>query len=169
MLSTTDATNLVLFDAGIFIGALLSGDPRHTEVRPLVESARRGEMPACTTPSILSEVYGALTWEQAQPRHDPQEAAQAIRLLVELPSAIQVLDEGYDVAVLALELASAHDLRARRIHDARHAAAALIAGVHSVYTYDVEDWLVFEADALRICGPASTLLQVEDLIRPPSS
>lgn len=31
----------VLFDAGIFIGALLTGDPRHAEARPLVEAARR--------------------------------------------------------------------------------------------------------------------------------
>ena len=117
----------------------------------------------------MSEVFGALTWEQAQPRHDPQKAAEATQLLVEAPSAIQVLDEGYDVAVLTLELASAHDLRARRIHDARHAAAALVAGVHSVYTYDVGDWRVFEADALRICGPASTLLQLENQVRPPST
>jgi predicted nucleic acid-binding protein len=44
----------VLFDAGIFIGALLTGDPRHSEARPLVEAARRGDMPACTTTGILS-------------------------------------------------------------------------------------------------------------------
>jgi predicted nucleic acid-binding protein len=32
----------VLFDAGMFIGALLRGDPRHIEARQLVEAARRG-------------------------------------------------------------------------------------------------------------------------------
>lgn len=60
MPSTSDAGALALFDAGMFIGALLRGDPRHAEARPLVEAARRGEMQVCTTPSILSEVYGAL-------------------------------------------------------------------------------------------------------------
>jgi len=35
--------NQVLFDAGLFIGALLSGDVRHAEARPLVEAARQGE------------------------------------------------------------------------------------------------------------------------------
>lgn len=157
MPSTTDPGDPILFDAGIFIGALLKGDPRHAEARPLVEAARRGETQVCTTASILSEVYGALTWEKAQPRHDPAKAAEAVRLLVEPPSAIQVLDVGHDVALRALELAAAHGLRARRIHDARHAAAALDAGVHSVYTYDVDDWRAFEVDGLQIAGPSSTL------------
>lgn len=154
---STSSTDLTLFDAGMFIGALLRGDPRHTEARPLVEAARRGEMQVCTTPSILSEVYGALTWEKAQPRHDPEEAAEAVRLLVEPPSAIQVLDIGLDVALQALELAAVHNLTARRVHDARHASAAVLAGVRSVYTYDAEDWGAFEADGLKISGPTSVL------------
>src|SRR5438128_4214308 len=83
----------VLIDAGVFIGALLRGDPRYAEARPLVERARRGEFASCTTAGILSEVYGALTWEKAEPRHDPEVAAQAVRLLVEPPSAIAVLKE----------------------------------------------------------------------------
>lgn len=73
----------VLFDAGVFIGALLTGDSRHIEARPLVKAARRGDVLACTTTGILSEVYAALTWQQAQPPHDPKQAAEAVRLLVE--------------------------------------------------------------------------------------
>ncbi len=83
----------VLLDAGVFIGALLKGDPRHQEARLLVERARHGELTACTTAGILSEVYGALTWEKAQPRHSPAQAANAVRLLVEPPSALDVLQE----------------------------------------------------------------------------
>ena len=75
-------SNYLLFDAGVFIGALLRGDRRHQEARTLVESARRGDLPVCTTVSILSEVYAALTWEHAQPQHAPNEASQAVRLLV---------------------------------------------------------------------------------------
>ena len=160
MPSTDDTRDLVLLDAGLFIAALLRGDPRHPEARPLVESARRGEIKVCTTSSILCEVYGALPWEKTEPRHAPKEAAKAVRLLVESPSAIQVLGVGHEVALRALELASEHNLTARRVHDARHAAAALLAGVHSVYTYDPEDWQVFEADGLQINGPASTLAEV---------
>ncbi len=147
----------ILFDAGIFISAFLTGDARHTEARPLVEAARRGDLLACTTTGILSEVYAALTWQQAQPPHDPAQAAQAVRLLVDPPSMIRVLADGQDEASKMLELAAAHSLRARRVHDARHAAAALIAGVTSVYTYDVEDWRAFEVDGLSIAGPPSTL------------
>jgi len=157
MPSTTDTVDPTLFDAGVFIAALLKGDPRHAEARPLVEAARRGEIQVCTTASILSEVYGALTWEKTQPCHAPQEAAEAIRLLVEKPSAIQVLNVGLDVALRALELAAAHNLTARRIHDARHAATALLANVRSVYTYDAEDWEVFETDGLQIVGPTSVV------------
>lgn len=100
----------------------------------------RETVDACTTPSILSEVYAALTWERAEPRHDPREAAEAVRLLVVSPSAIRVLDESFDVALRALDLAVTHALTARRAHDARHAAAALTNGIPSVYTYDREDW-----------------------------
>lgn len=142
-----------LFDAGMFIGALLIGDPRHTEARPLVEAARRGELSACTTTGILSEVYAALTWQQALPPHSPEQAAQAVRLLVESPSKIRVLPDGAKEASRMLELAELHQLRARRVHDARHAAAALIAGVTSVFTYDAGDWSAFERDGLSIAGP----------------
>jgi predicted nucleic acid-binding protein len=151
---------LVLLDAGVFIGALLKGDSRHAEARPLVESARRGEFRSCTTVGILSEVYGALTWEKAAPQHNPADAAQAVRLLVEPPSAIVVLSGSLEVALKTLELAAKHRLTARRIHDARHAATALVAGVLSVYTYDADDWQAFASDGLHIVGPPSTVTRL---------
>jgi predicted nucleic acid-binding protein len=157
MPSTED--EYALFDAGIFIGALLAGDSRHAEARPLVEAARRGDMLACTTTGILSEVYAALTWQQAQPPHDPEQAAEAVRLLVEPPSAIMILPDSRETALRMLELAAKRKLRARRIHDARHAAAAIVAGITSVYTYDAEDWESFESDGLRIAGPTTVVLR----------
>lgn len=117
-------------------------------------------MPACTTTSILSEVYGALTWEHAVPRHAPAEAAEAVRLLVEPPSAIVVLMSGIAVALLTLTLAAKYQLTARRVHDARHAATALVAGITAVYTYDIEDWQVFEADGLYIVGLPTTMARI---------
>jgi predicted nucleic acid-binding protein len=78
-------TSRVLLDAGIFIGALLAGDARHAEARPLVEHARQGTLLACTTAGILSKVYGGLTWEKAEPRQELATAAEAVRLLVEPP------------------------------------------------------------------------------------
>jgi predicted nucleic acid-binding protein len=155
MPSTED--EYVLFDAGVFIGALLAGDSRHAEARPLVEAARRGDILACTTTGILSEVYAALTWQQAQPPHDPEQAAEAVRLLVESPSMTRVLPDSREAALRMLELSAKHRLRARRVHDARHAAAAIVAGITSVYTYDAEDWEAFESDGLRITGPTTTL------------
>ncbi len=58
-----------------------------------------------------------------------------------------------------LELAARHRLTGRRIHDARHAAAALVAGVTAVHTYDVHDRDDFVPDGLRIVGPPSTLVR----------
>jgi len=52
------------------------------------------------------------------------------------------------------------DLTARRIHDARHAAAALAAGVTTVYPYDVDDWKLFAGDGLSIAGPLSAITRV---------
>jgi len=147
----------VLFDAGLFIGALLKGDPRHQEAREIVDAARRGKFLACTTTSILSEVYAALTWVRAQPPHEPAEAANAVRLLVEPPSAIQVLEDGYETSLKMLEISEKYRLTARRVHDARHAATALINGVTSVYTYDVDDWMVFKPEGLKITGPPGVL------------
>jgi predicted nucleic acid-binding protein len=149
--------DLVFLDAGIFIGALLSGDPRHAEARPIVEAARRGEFAACTSVSVLAEVYGALTWVGAQPPQTPQIAGNAVRLLVVNPSAIRVLETTLDAGLKMLELATNHNLTARRVHDARHAATALVAGVRQVYTYDVEDWRVLESDGITIAGPPSVL------------
>ena len=37
-------TDMILFDAGVFIGALLAGDARHVEARSVVEAARYGEI-----------------------------------------------------------------------------------------------------------------------------
>ncbi len=150
----------VLFDAGVLIGALLTGDTRHAEARPLVEAARRGDILACTTTGILSEVYAALTWQQAEPPHDPEQAAEAVRLLVEPPSMIRILSDDQDVALRMLELAASQHLRARRVHDARHAAAAIVAGVRLVYTYDADDWESFEGYGLRIAGPVTTLARL---------
>ena len=147
----------ILFDAGLFIAALLSGDPRHTEAYPLVEAARRGTLIVCTTTGILSEVYAALTWETAMPPHSPERAAEAVRLLVEPPSAIQVLPTGAEVGLLMLDLAVAHKLTARRVHDARHAATALVVGVTLVYTYDETDWRVFAPNGIKVIGPESVM------------
>ena len=158
MPSTED--EYVLFDAGVFIGALLTGDSRHAEARPLVKAARRGDVLACTTTGILSEVYAALTWQQAQPPHDPEQAGEAVRLLVEPPSMIRILSDDQEVAIRMLKLAASHQLSARRVHDARHAAAAIVAGVKSVFTYDANDWESFEGDGLRIAGPHTTLARL---------
>jgi predicted nucleic acid-binding protein len=147
----------VFLDAGLFIAALLRDDPRHREARGIVEAARAGVVEACTDSSVLSEVYAALTWEQTRPRHSPDQAAYAVRLLVEAPSAITVLPDEHESALLALKIAASHGLTARRIHDARHAAVALVAGVRAVYTYDLHDWRVFAAEGMRITGPASVV------------
>ena len=79
-----EARQRVLLDAGVLIGALLKGDPRHLEARPLVERARRGELPCCTT-----------------------------------------------------------------------------AGIEQVFTYDVDDWRVFEPDGLTVVGPQSVLAHTQ--------
>ena len=74
-------------------------------------------------------MYAALTWAQARPPHSPQEAAEAVRLLVEEPSAIRILNTGVEAGFKMLELVVAHQLTARRTHDARHAARAYTSSV----------------------------------------
>jgi hypothetical protein len=60
-----------------------------------------------------------------------------------------------------LELAARYQLTGRRVHDARHAAAALVASVYEIFTYDLEDWQVFEPEGLRIVGPPSTVNRLQ--------
>ncbi|MFM7220925.1 MAG: type II toxin-antitoxin system VapC family toxin [Nodosilinea sp.] len=153
----SQSTDLIFLDAGIFIGALLKGDPRHPEAYPIVEKARQGELLTVTSVGVLSEVYAALTWIGAQPPQSPDVASQVVSLLVEAPSAIQVLETNLEAGLKMLELAATHRLTARRIHDARHAATAIIGGISRVYTYDVEDWQIFESDGIIITGPPSVL------------
>lgn len=73
---------------------------------------------------------------------------------------IRILADGPEVALEMLRLAAAHQLRARRVHDARHAAAAISAGIRSVFTYDADDWNSFASDRLNIAGPVSTLARL---------
>jgi predicted nucleic acid-binding protein len=150
-------TERVFLDAGLFIGALLADDPRHVEARGIVEAGRRGDLAACTSVGVLAEVYAALTWVGALPPHQPDEAADAVRALTAEPSRLAVLETGLPAGVLMLDLAERHRLTARRIHDARHAATALVAGVRRVYTYDRDDWQVFVSDGIEIVGPPSML------------
>ena len=147
----------ILLDAGVFIGALLRGDSRHNEARRIVDAARNGWMQGCLSVGILSEVYAALTWSGAQPPHSPQEAAQAVRALIEPPSGICVLSDGLEAALKTLELAELNNLTARRTHDARHAATAITAGIHQVCTYDVNDWITFEPSGISVIKPSNVL------------
>jgi len=147
----------VFLDAGVFIGAFLSGDPRHAESRPIVESVRNGRLPGCTSAGVLSEVFAGLTWHKACPQREPDEAAHAVWLLVEPPSDLMIIDCGRDAVERMLDLATAHGLRARDVHDARHAAAALAAGIRKVLTYDVKHWGQFASDGLVVAGPPSVI------------
>lgn len=157
MPSTSDPPAPMFFDAGLFIAAILKGDARHAEARGIVEAARSGEVSGVTSAGILSETFAALTCERAVPRHSPAEAARAIRLLIAPPSAIRVLPTDVRVALKAIELAAAHGLTSRRVHDARHAAVALVSDITQVCTYDINDWKAFDAQGLRIVGPPSVL------------
>ena len=147
----------VFIDAGVFIGALLMGDPRHTEALDIVNRARVGDLHGATTVGVLCEVYAALTWEQAQPRHSQEVAASAVLALIESPSQIRMLPETDQVLHRTLQLAMRNKLNARRIHDARHAGTALCHCISRVMTYDINDWKYFERDGLEIVGPASVL------------
>jgi predicted nucleic acid-binding protein len=150
----------VFLDAGLFIGAIATPDSRHAEAFPRVEDARLGLRIACTTTGILSEVYAALTWHKSTLPLTPQQAALAIRALIEPPSGIRVLPDGFSASLKTLELAENHCLTARRVHDTRHAATALVNGIFHVYTYDPGDWTAFENDGLSIAGLPSTLARV---------
>jgi len=94
--------------------------------------------------------------------YTPDEAARSIRDLIEPSSAIRVLSDGLEAALLHLEIASRLHLTARRIHDARHAATALQNRVTHVYTYDPDDWSDFLPDGIVIAGPPSTLARLSN-------
>src|SRR5690349_20101938 len=102
MLSMNPSDERVFLDAGVFIGAILTGDPHGAEAYPLVEAARRGDIRTCTSVGVLSEVYAALTWAGNPVPHTPAEAARSVRELIEPPSAIEVLSDGLEVGLLHL-------------------------------------------------------------------
>ncbi len=59
-----------------------------------------------------------------------------------------------------LEIAKELKLHARRIHDARHAATALVQGVCRVATYDQGDWARFAAQGMHAMTPAELALHL---------
>ena len=83
---------------------------------------------------------------------------RTVRLLVAAPSHLLMLETGLPAGLRMLDLAERYRLTARRIHDARYAATALLAGLYLVYTYDPDDWRVFAPDGLVIAGPPSVLV-----------
>jgi predicted nucleic acid-binding protein len=79
-MSETEASHspeYALFDAGVFIGALLKGDPRHAEARHLVEQARRGMVSACTTTGILRAYPKTYSVEQRTSEKPEGKACEA--------------------------------------------------------------------------------------------
>lgn len=152
--------NDVFIDAGLFIGALLMDDPRHAEAREIVEMARHGQLHAATTAGILCEVYAALTWERAQPQHSPDVAASTVMSIVQAPSQIKILPETSEILPKMMELARKHKLKARGIHDARHASTALVHNIQSVITYDTKDWKRFNSDGIHAIEPRSILAKM---------
>ena len=152
-----ELADTAFFDAEMFIGVLDVTDFRHSEAFPLVEDARLGRIAASTTTGIMSEFYGQLTWSQAKQPLTPQQAAFAVQALVKPPSMIQILPDSLAVTLKTMELAAIHNLTARRIHDARHAATALAVGVTTVYTCDTDDWKLFAGGGLTIVGPVSSM------------
>lgn len=42
--------------------------------------------------------------------------------------------------------------------------AGVFTGVTSVYTYDADDWKVFESGGLRIVGPPSTIARFSSVL-----
>lgn len=149
--------NKIFLDAGLIIGALVVEDPRHSESYPIIESARRGDIFACTSVGILSEVYAALTWSKAETPYSPAAASASIESLVAEPSKIEIINADRLAGLKTIELAAKHSLTARRTHDAKHAATAIVAGIGQVFTYDVDDWKVFESDGITISGPPSSI------------
>src|SRR5262244_779968 len=95
---------------------------------------------------------------RASPRSNRSSTSSAI--IDRISIGYCCLDRGFCGTLKTLELAAKNRLTARRVHGARHAAAALNAGIVSVYTYDAEDWTVFAADGLRIAGPPSTVAKL---------
>jgi predicted nucleic acid-binding protein len=81
-----------------------------------------------------------------------------VRLLAAAPSRLLILETALEAGFRMLDLAERYRLTARRIHDARHAATALMAGVRRVYTYDLDDWRVFAPEGIFIAGPPSALV-----------
>ena len=73
---------------------------------------------------------------------------------------IRILSDNQEVAIRMLKLAASHQLRARHVHDARHAAVAIVDGIKSVFTYDSNDWELFEGDGLSLAGPLTTLARL---------
>lgn len=109
----------------------------------VTHGGRSADRIAKRTVGILSEVYAALTWINANPPQAPEHAAIGVRLLIASPSAIRLRHTDWRAVDLMLDLAGKHRLTAHRVHDARHAATALAAGLTKVYTYDISDWQVF--------------------------
>ncbi|MFC2171797.1 type II toxin-antitoxin system VapC family toxin [Acidobacteriota bacterium] len=143
---------MILIDTNVIVYSLDADDHRNGICSERLEECRIGKMEGGVTGGILAELAASLTWTG---RTNPLSARQC-RTVIEnlMESNLLLFEESRNSLKLFLSLVSSHRLSGQQVHDAHHAAVALVSGCDEVLTFDQIHWQRFQKDGLRNIVPA---------------
>ena len=133
-----DPADMVFFDSNIFIYAEAREEEQHQEAKSLRDRALEGEIHACVSPQVLSEVFSSITYQGRKGAEQPLSPSKAAALLKKYYESedITLIYPGPQTIGLMLSFLEAHPVSGSRIHDLRIAATMLENGVTRIVTYD---------------------------------
>lgn len=132
-----------LIDTNVLLYAYDESSPYHNESLQLVERGRKGELPLCLTPQVLSEFYSLIT----NPRRTSNfYTAEEALIEIEKFYYSRNIPVIYFTAAAKdhlLILLRRYQVTRQNIFDLQLVAAMLANNVTRVYTFDRNDFLKF--------------------------
>lgn len=142
---------MILLDTNILVYTLAESSPFHDAARALYRQVIEGALDACISPQVLCEMIAACTHPRRfHPTLSAERAveesyvfwrARALHKIFPQPTTLE----------RALELIRRHRISRQQVHDAFLAATMLDNGVHTVYTVNTKDFLIFKG--LHVVNP----------------
>ncbi len=138
------SNDIALVDTNVLVYSLFRESKYHDASRSLLDLAQNGQKHLCTTPQNLAEFYAVVT----NPRRveSPRTSAEALEMVGNYTSmsGLSLLQVPVDVINRWTELAGRHPVSGGAIFDVVLVATMLGNGVHRVYTFNRQDFEIFE-------------------------
>jgi uncharacterized protein len=139
-----------VIDTNVLVYALDGDAPQHAAARAVLDAAREGSTTLYVTSQILCEFYSTVTNARRVPK--PSSAAEAIAVIADLLTVLQVLPIPADTIDRVLDLLRRRPVTGGDVFDLHIVAAMQANGIGRIYTFNVADFAAFPE--LAVVTPA---------------